>query len=459
MLYQIEKRAESMQHIIQGTLTTADAKQHIPHTFNLPPGATRLDIAFDYEPKAVETAPYTHLLCFTLFDPQAARGTRHNNRDQSLTITDTFATPGYIPGPLPSGEWQIVIDTHRILPGDPIAYTFTINVGFEPQPAHVLPQPSAPNGRGRGWYRGDLHGHTLHSDGSWDVPNLVAAAQRVGLDFATLTDHNTVSGLAQMHNLANESVLTMGGMELTTYYGHALALGVREWIDWRVRANERDMNAIAREVEARGGLFVIAHPKSQGDPVCTGCDWRYTETMPGVARCVEIWNKGAWYEQNEQALALWYAWLNAGYRMVATAGTDIHGQIPEGIRVGFNNVFADALQERAILDAVRRGHLYLSSGPRLELTARNSAGDEAMMGDAIDDSGVEITCTWKDIDAPPQLRLIADGSVYDTLAIDAPGTQVWSIPPSQYHWIVAEIRDETNELRAVTNPVFLTPKA
>ncbi|MCA9905715.1 MAG: hypothetical protein KC547_17790, partial [Anaerolineae bacterium] len=70
----------------------------------------------------------------------------------------------------------------------------------------------------------------------------------------------------------------------------------------------------------------------------------------------------------------------------------------------------------------------------------------------------EITCTWNDIDTTLQLRLIVDGAVHDTVAIDSPGTQVWSFPAAQHDWIVAEIRDETNELRAVTNPVFLMPK-
>ncbi|MCC6614249.1 MAG: CehA/McbA family metallohydrolase [Anaerolineae bacterium] len=445
-----------MEHVIQGTLTTADAKQHRAHSFDVPAGATRLDIAFDYNPKQVEAPPYTHLLCFTLFDPQASRGTRHNNRDQSMTITDTFATPGYTPGPILPGQWQVVVDTHRILPGDPISYQFTIQIGFEPQVQHERPQPAHINRRGQGWYRGDLHGHTLHSDGSWDVPDLVVAARAKGLDFATLTDHNTVSGLAQMDSLGSDELLTMGGMELTTYYGHALALGVREWIDWRVRPGERDMRAIAAEVEAKGGLFIIAHPKSKGDPVCTGCDWRYDEMMPGSARCVEIWNKGVWSEQNEQGLALWYAWLNQGYRMVATAGTDVHGQVPANIRIGFNTIYAEALEQRALLDAIRQGHLYVSSGPTLRFTARSESGAQAMMGDSIADAGVEMVCTWGDVTEALHLRLIGDGDVIETLPIDAPGEYDWQIPPSRYHWFTVEIRDDQGELRAVSNPIFLT---
>ena len=43
------------------------------------------------------------------------------------------------------------------------------------------------------------------------------------------------------------------------------------------------MSAIALDVRRRGGLFVIAHPASVGDPVCSGCDWRFPDMMPGPA--------------------------------------------------------------------------------------------------------------------------------------------------------------------------------
>ena len=48
---------------------------------------------------------------------------------------------------------------------------------------------------------------------------------------------------------------------------------------------------------------------------------------------------------------------------------------------GFNTVYADELSEAAILHAVRRGRLVLSSGPTLSLTAQ-AAGQTLMPGDS-----------------------------------------------------------------------------
>src|SRR5262249_53996591 len=146
-----------------------------------------------------------------------------------------------------------------------------------------------------------------------------------------------------------------------------LALGLREWVDWRTSAGERTMEQIASEVQARGGVFIIAHPRAVGDPDCSGCRWVYETMMPGNARAVEVWNE-PWSnpsDNNEDALPLAFGWLNRGYRMVLTSGTDNHGNGKRTEPYGFDVVYAEDLSEQEILRAVRGGHLYLSSGPHL----------------------------------------------------------------------------------------------
>ena len=43
------------------------------------------------------------------------------------------------------------------------------------------------------WVSGDLHMHTVHSDGDWTVSSLMDAAVAAELDFIAITDHNTYS--------------------------------------------------------------------------------------------------------------------------------------------------------------------------------------------------------------------------------------------------------------------------
>ena len=77
------------------------------------------------------------------------------------------------------------------------------------------------------------------------MAELVEAARAAGLDFIFLTDHNTTSGLPEMDASTTPELLAAGGVELTTFWGHALCLGAREWVDWRIRPGSGEMARIA----------------------------------------------------------------------------------------------------------------------------------------------------------------------------------------------------------------------
>jgi hypothetical protein len=447
-----------MLQTFDGVLTERDWKRHISHPFELPAGATRLFIRLRFDPPAVNGIDT--MLCLSLFDPSGFRGAGHRGGAQhDVAIDAADATPGYLPGPLPDGWWDAVIDTHMVAPGTPCRYTLEILTTDEPAAERApSPAPQPSKTPGRGWYRGDLHAHTIHSDGDWDIPDVLAAARARHLDFVTLTDHNTISQLRDIDVLTSNDLLVMGGMELTTFWGHALSLGTRRWIDWRIRPGERSMPQIAAEIEKEGGLFIIAHPLAPGDPYCTGCDWRYVEMMPGKAQAVEVWN-GLWNgdSNNENALLLWYEWLNWGLHITATAGTDAHGHTPLEARPGFNVVYAPRRDEGAILRAIAHGKLYLSSGPALELTG--ASGDtNAMMGDTLPRGAATIHARWRDVPANARLRLIANGAQLSEDITTSAGERTWSLEEGAAQWCVAEIRAANGELLAVTNPIYFAPE-
>ncbi len=458
----------------EGRLTTRDAKRHIMHRFELPPDAGTLEITFRFAPIRVQT--YTNLLTLTLFDargetPAGFRGAGHRGADSGargsagihrVRLTATEATPGYIPGPLPAGEWTIEIDTHMIMPGPPVVYTLDVTATGQAQVAQTaaeIPVPSRLPTGGPGWYRGDLHTHTVHSDAhEYTVSDLARTAEKVGLDFVFLTDHNTTAGLRE--TAAPFPILFGSGLELTTYWGHALCLGTREWVDWRVAPGSGGMSRISAELMAAGGVFVIAHPGSVGDPSCTGCAWRFGDMMPDGAGYVEVWN-GLWAGDsgNEAALALWYDWLNQGYRLTATAGTDTHGTDPntldgrEGLP-GFTVIYAGACREPALLDGLRKGHCYLSAGPRLSFVARGPEGATWQMGECATDAPT-LTLAWNDVPKGSQGRLLANGRLLDAWPCADEGRRVWPLPPRSADWLVVEIRDDRGHMLALTNPIYV----
>jgi hypothetical protein len=337
-----------------------------------------------------------------------------------------------------------------------VSYTLRVEWSTDPlAEAPTVYTPGKVNPRGAGWYRGDLHGHTIHSDGSWDIPEFVAFMRGRGLDFVTLSDHNTISGLPQHRSLADDNFVAIGGVELSTFEGHALALGAHQWFDWRIGVdNWLSAPDLAQQVLDAGSFFVIAHPMAVGDPECCGCHWEHLNMMPGNAPAVEIWN-GWWADYNEQGLQLYYGWLNDGHHLVATSGTDIHGRPPENAvgRAAANVVYADEFSEAGILNGVRQGHSYISAGPELLLNARTEYGAQAMMGDALPDETALVTARWDRVPDNTMLRLVVNGKIFAEQPSSPTGEATWTLERGTAAWCTLELRD-AHGLWAVTNPIF-----
>ncbi|MEZ4622568.1 MAG: CehA/McbA family metallohydrolase [Caldilineaceae bacterium] len=297
-------------------------------------------------------------------------------------------------------------------------------------------------------------------------PTLVAAARQQGLDFIALTDHNTISPLAEMATLGDDKLLTLGGQELTTFWGHAVCLGAHDsWLDWRVDREGRSMATIATQLYDKGQLYIIAHPYAIGDPYCTGCRWLYTQMMPGTARLIEVWN-GPWfgdhpleYNCNEDGLAFYYRCLNEGRRLVMTAGSDAHGPKQYERGPGFNAVYAESLSEVGILRALAAGHSYLSSGPVLQFEAQTDNGDSALMGDLLsttNQTDFTVSSAWSATPPGATLRLIVNGALYAKGEVAAEGQRNWRVPVHGTRWCTLELRGDHGAMLAVTNPIFLS---
>jgi hypothetical protein len=427
----------------------------------VPAKASYIDIDFRFKPHSA--GDLAHMLTLTVFDPDGFRGAGHRGGAcHKVCVGRVEATPGYIAGFLPAGEWIVQVDTHRIMPDEAVNYEMDVNIvegengDKEDASRSKKPVPAKPQ-RGAGWYWGDLHSHTHHSDaGNRTVAELVQTARDHGLDFIFLTDHNTTSGLDEMYALGTEDLLTAGGLELTTYWGHALCLGTREWVDWGVRPGTGEMERIATETYSKDQVFIIAHPQAIGDPHCTGCTWLFGDVMPGSAKLIEIWNEWQWdgNSNNEKALSIWYSWLNQGARLVATAGSDTHKAEDYATKPAFNVVYAEELSEAAILQALRAGHLYLSCGPKVLFEAQGESGQKWMMGDTV--SGpARFRISWDDCEEGAQICLIGNGTPLKQWTAYADGEHEWNMEPGESDWVLVEIRDTKDRMLAVTNPLFL----
>jgi hypothetical protein len=435
-----------------GRLAPADSKTYRRLPFAVPPGARALRIHLSYERGG--DLPH-NLVTLSLFDPAGFRGAGHRFAPrQRIDVTEAQATPGFLPGALPAGDWELEVDVHCVLAPSAVEVrveTSEAAPAGEAEARRAQP-PAAPTGPRR-WLRGELHLHSTHSDGRWTTGEMAAAARGRGLDFMFLTDHNTVSGIDSLRRAVDGGIAVHAGQELTTYRGHALALGPERWIDWRAGLDARGINDVARDVRAAGGVLVVAHPDAPPDPFCTGCQWTHADFDPALAHAVEVWG-GLWdgpEERNAGCLALFHRWLDAGHRLAATGATDAHRHEDWLGAVPLTYVHAEDASLESVLEALRAGRTYVSSGPAIGIEARRGDGPPTTMGGTAEDADVvEASCAGS---PGGELRLVAHGETRARAPVEGEARLRISPRPTD-RWFNAELwRGEI--LLAVASPVYL----
>lgn len=104
-----------------------------------------------------------------------------------------------------------------------------------------------------------VHVHSVHSDGTGTVDEIVAAARRAGAQAVLLTDHDSTRGRFQAG--WHGGVLLCVGVEVSPGHGnHVLAFGVER----PVRHLGRTLRQVVDDIHAAGGLAFAAHPFSRG---------------------------------------------------------------------------------------------------------------------------------------------------------------------------------------------------
>jgi hypothetical protein len=318
----------------------------------IPPGSCALRVELEYE----RSGAIMDLGCL---GPAGFRGWSGGAR-REYVITPDAATPGYLAGELEPGTWQVMIGLHRV-PASGAEYTVTAKVSSMPGELMPVPPPEMmpplsdrpaprvlPASEGRRWLAGDLHTHTVHSDGGMTVPELARFAAGRGLDFLGITDHNTTSHHPELPGAsATHGIALIPGQEVTTESGHANALGRIGWVDFR-----EPPDAWLEATERDGGLLSVNHP--------IGGNVSWAAPMKRRPPLIEVWH-WSWLDTRwTTPLGWWLAW---DPEAIPVGGSDWHkpgSDAPPGAPTTW--VAAEAPEPDAILDAVAAGRTAISAG-------------------------------------------------------------------------------------------------
>ena len=250
-------------------------------------------------------------------------------------------------------------------------------------------------------YKGVIHAHTLYSDGSGTVDDLVQAARLARLDFLAITDHNAFHPEEAGWR---DGVLVIMGEEIDDDEGkeikggHLLALGIRE----DMAPLRHDFQQLIDRIGELGGVSFLAHPQERNSRYMPDTfswrDWSvrgytgielwnllsefrgYTTSIPrmlAIAFFPQWFTQGPWPE----VLSLWERLIAEQRRpVVAIGGADAHAQTHRlgplkrkfmpyvtAFRSVTTHLLTDsplvgenaAADERVLLAAMRAGHAWI----------------------------------------------------------------------------------------------------
>jgi hypothetical protein len=444
--------------------------------FRVPEGVSAIEVEYDHDPTDTGLGFSLNVVDIGIFDPSGhglgdSRGFRgwSGGARRSFRITRHRATPGYIAGRLTPGRWHILLGPYQIAgQGTPYKVIVTLRFGRRKEPFTPTPAPQAVPDTGPGWYRGDLHLHTVHSDGKRTPRELVEAAQAAGLDFIGSSEHNTSSATYVWGRHVPDDFLVINGEEVTTRSGHWLAMGLppMTWIDWRYRAEDDQLGRFTDEVRSLGGVAIAAHPFN---PV-PSIKWGHGYDYAGID-AIELWN-GPWTGDDQTAVTHWHGLLVAGTFVPGVGNSDSHTEsqtvgLPQTVyRLG-------SLSATEVVAAVKGGHAWLaeSSTVDLEFTATLdettvSCGDH--LGAAAEDTAT-VRLTASGVDGSIA-RILGPVGVLGFGMADENGdvTIEVEVPVATAAFVRAEVGRPDGDvvtpdqgtpilaMAALTNPIFLT---
>lgn len=441
----------------------------------VPEGVNQIDVVYSYDRPAVPPGTRGNACDIGMFGPEGHqlgnergfRGWSGGFRDR-FSISASDATPGYLPGPIEPGIWHVVLGPYTVAPqGLNYQVQITLHFGPQGQPFRSNPAPlTAPaRQRGRSWYRGDCHLHTIHSDGKRTPEQLVTDARAAGLDFMVSTDHNTSSAHLQWGDHATDDLLILNGEEVTTRSGHwpAIGLPAGKWIDWRYRAADAvDFRRFVDEVHRLGGLVTAAHPFAN----CFGCSYEFAYE---IADLVEVWN-GPWTEDDQATVIHWDGLLRGGHWIPAIGDSDAHNP-DQKVALPHTVVLADSLRQEDLLRGLKAGRSWLaeSAAVTLSFTAAGGGLTAEIGGRLAAGTGTPVTVQAVVGSVPGTTVVILDqlgpqhaGTVPDS----GSATLTWTTYPRYSSWVRVEVRRPSggidtalpNAMVAMTNPIFLGEK-
>ena len=354
---------------------------------------------------------------------------------------------------LPPGEWEVTIrrgaehgvvtDTFQLKPGASIERTY--------RPKRWISMPK------RGWWAGDDHVHSrIMSDD--DADNLLAYLAAEDIYLANVVKMGDINrtffqqrGHGKAYRVTDGLRVLSPGQECPRTHeqlGHTIAMNTKSFI--RDTSKYYLYDTIFDEVHRQGGLSGYAHVNRDLFFVHRDMSMNIPRGKVDFGEVLQFGYLGT---------DLYYEFLNLGYKLTASAGSDL----PWGGTIGEVRVYAHLGDQPFNADnwftAFAKGRTFVTSGPMLELNVEG-----ALPGDTLEleqDRPVKVSCSLTvDPDLGAEiLELVAHGEAVKRVKGEGVGDSriafETTVPVKGGTWIALRGKASDSSV-AHTTPVYVT---
>lgn len=205
------------------------------------------------------------------------------------------------------------------------------------------------------WYKGNLHTHTINSDGKLSLEQIIGSYKEKGYNFLGITDHRKVTPI---DDYSTSNFLLIEGTEIDCGHSeigeslHALALGLKKMIKLPEKVSMQEAIDLA---QSRQGTVLLAHP------YWSGLTLNDILPLTGIIG-IEVFNTNCHRNIGKGFSAVhWDDLLVHGKNLYGFAVDDTHS--PEDIGRSWIMVKAEILSVESILRSIKEGQFYSSCGP------------------------------------------------------------------------------------------------
>ena len=312
-----------------------------------------------------------------------------------------------------------------------------------------------------GWYSGDEHIHGNYRGDQIIKPednSLVIRGEDLSVgnlmvsnsDGAYIHDETYFVG-RKPHTLSDREHILYWNQEMRNrnMYGHLILLNLKElvrpiytgfpetpnWEDYPPNYQQ------AKKAKDQGGYTAYAHPMRMFDEIPTGVMARESvvDVALGVIDALEVFSS-----MDEPSMALWYKFLNLGFPLGISAGSDAFINQTFSTLAGGERVYVQTGKEFTYdrwVEGLSRGRVFATVGPLLFFEVEGEPTGQKFRfkkGSAVVQASARVV-SWMPV---TRLEIVANGEVIESVSSDSPTTRLeWkgALSLERSSWVGARV--------------------